>query len=82
MLPGRLDILKALENSYIRRDQEGKSTLNTSCGADLVPGKGRAQIFLLHGPPGVGKAFNASNNDSSKPYINTFISEMWLSCND
>ena len=81
MPPGRLDILKPLANSYIRHDQEGKSTLNTSWGADLVPGKGRAQIFLLYGPPGVGKTFTAGNNDSSKLYINTFISEMWLSCN-
>ncbi|KAN0102729.1 ATPase [Hyaloscypha variabilis] len=59
MLPGRLDILTALENSYIRRDQEGRSTLNTSWGAYLVPDKERAQIFLLHGPPGVGKTFTA-----------------------
>ena len=81
MPPDCLDILQALANSYIRRDEEGKSTLNTSCGADLVPGKGRAQIFLLYGPPGVGKTFTAGNNDSSKLYINTFISEMWLSCN-
>jgi hypothetical protein len=82
MPPGRLDILKALANSYIRRDQEGKSTLNTSWGADLVPGKGRGQIFLLHGPPGVGKTFTAGNNDSSKPYIENLISEVCLNCHD
>jgi len=82
MPPGRLDILKALANSYIRRDQEGKSTLNASWGADLVPGKGQGQIFLLHGPPGVGKTFTAGNNDSDKPNINSFIPKNVFSCND
>ena len=27
--------------------------------ADFVKGKGNARIFLLHGPPGVGKSYTA-----------------------
>jgi len=28
---------------------------------DLIKGKGRSVIFLLHGPPGVGKTYTAGN---------------------
>lgn len=80
MPPGRLEILKALANSYIRRDQDGKSSLNTSWGADLVPGKGQGQIFLLHGPPGVGKTFTAGNNENREPHVKIFIHFSTLTC--
>lgn len=81
MPPGRIDILKALSNNYIRRDIEGKTTLNASWGADLVPGKGHGQIFLLHGPPGVGKTFTAGNIGHNESSIDFLASRMCLKRN-
>jgi SpoVK/Ycf46/Vps4 family AAA+-type ATPase len=45
---------KDLISSLIKRPEVESSTFD-----DLIEGKGRGLIFLLHGPPGVGKTFTA-----------------------
>lgn len=36
---------------------------------DLIKGKGKGLIFLLHGPPGVGKTFTAGKGTASMPNL-------------
>ena len=36
-----------------------KSAPNTTPFDDVIPGKGRGHLFILHGPPGVGKTLTA-----------------------
>ena len=36
---------------------------------DLIKGKGKGLIFLLHGPPGVGKTFTAGKGTASMTEI-------------
>ncbi len=43
------DILLAAVKTHIKRSSRGDSTV------DVVQGKGRGILMLLHGPPGVGK---------------------------
>jgi hypothetical protein len=58
MEPKRMKLLKALSHSFIRQDS--KSPISSHAwAADFIPGKGNSQIFLLHGPPGVGKTYTA-----------------------
>jgi signal recognition particle GTPase len=55
----RLRIIKSLAASYVREDRHGKLLAQPSWQADFVEGKGKGQIFLLHGKPGVGKTYTA-----------------------
>ena len=48
--PSRKRLIEALVLSH---SDEGR------VGADLIAGKGEGSIFLLHGPPGVGKTLTA-----------------------
>jgi hypothetical protein len=49
---GKKDLIKALVESIDQEDSiEGFD--------DVVEGKGKGLIFLLHGPPGLGKTFTA-----------------------
>ena len=59
MKPERVETLKALSKSYIRRNNAGNETTQKAWSADFVPGKGEGLIFLLHGKPGVGKTCTA-----------------------
>ena len=51
---------KALLSSLINAQGNEETVFD-----DLIDGKGRGLIVLLHGPPGVGKTFTAGN---LKPY--------------
>jgi len=47
-----LDILTRLTYKYNEKEEKLWS-------ADFIQGKGEGQVFLLHGPPGVGKTYTA-----------------------
>ncbi|MCJ1308633.1 hypothetical protein MMC25_002286 [Agyrium rufum] len=49
----QLDLIKALSAKY--------SQTQATWSADFIASKGEGQIFLLHGPPGVGKTFTAES---------------------
>lgn len=51
---GKKQIIRAICNEFTREDN-GVDSFR----ADHVPGKGSGRIFLLHGPPGVGKTLTA-----------------------
>ncbi|KAK6860718.1 hypothetical protein PG995_004354 [Apiospora arundinis] len=48
---------KRLISSLVGHD----STNNSNVYDDLIQGKGRGLVFLLHGPPGVGKTYTAES---------------------
>ena len=50
MPPQQLDMIQALS---------AKFSQTQSWAADFIQNKGEGQIFLLHGPPGVGKTYTA-----------------------
>ena len=47
------DLIKAICQNYTSKDS------HLSYAADFIQGKGEGHIFLLHGPPGVGKTLTA-----------------------
>ena len=51
--PKTKDLIKAICQNYTSTEK------NVNYAADLIQGKGSGQIFLLHGPPGVGKTLTA-----------------------
>jgi ATP-dependent Lon protease len=55
----RVELLKALAKSFARVNETGQKISQESWAADFVKGKGNGLIFLLHGPPGVGKTCTA-----------------------
>lgn len=55
----RVKTLKALIKSFIRVDRHGDEIKKPQWAADFIRGKGSGLIFLLHGPPGVGKTCTA-----------------------
>ncbi|KAL3421222.1 ATPase family AAA domain-containing protein 3B 1 [Phlyctema vagabunda] len=55
----RLTMIKSLAASYIRQNKLGQISKQPAWQADFVEGKGKGQIFLLHGKPGVGKTYTA-----------------------
>ena len=59
MKPERIEMIKALSKKYMRPAEEGKEVRKQFWSADFIGGKGRSQIILLHGKPGVGKTYTA-----------------------
>ncbi|KAK5110406.1 hypothetical protein LTR85_001270 [Meristemomyces frigidus] len=55
----RIKLLKGLTQSFMRQDMNQANGSSEAWTADFVKGKGNSQIFLLHGPPGVGKTYTA-----------------------
>lgn len=56
----RLDLLKNLSKNFLREDRGvNGSAASQTWTADFIKGKGNSLIFLLHGPPGVGKTYTA-----------------------
>jgi hypothetical protein len=51
---------KSMISSLVKTSQGEQESFN-----DLIKGKGKGIIFLLHGPPGVGKTFTAGSIHSS-----------------
>ena len=54
--PSVKDTIKALSKSFTRSDSKRSGA---SAPADFIKGKGEGRVFLLHGPPGVGKTATA-----------------------
>jgi ATP-dependent Lon protease len=52
----RLDLIHALVYRYTNREAF-KEISAVPWTADWIENKGKGQIFLLHGPPGVGKTY-------------------------
>ena len=48
-------LIEVLTYKYQDKEKGGKEAWN----ADFIRSKGEGQIFLLHGPPGVGKTYTA-----------------------
>lgn len=44
------------------RKDSGMKFMESSFSPDFIKGKGEGQVFLLHGPPGVGKTCTAGMN--------------------
>lgn len=60
MPPGHRDIVRSLVQTHIRKVARGHATsARAHQGFDVVRGKGRGLIILLHGAPGVGKTSTA-----------------------
>lgn len=51
-------MLKAVAKSFLRQSEERQGQ-QSSWTTDFIQVKGRGQIILMHGPPGVGKTFTA-----------------------
>jgi len=55
VLPDKVkDTLLAVSSSYMKAQGDGRTQ-----STDIIKGKGEGKIFLLHGPPGTGKALSA-----------------------
>lgn len=59
MKPERINMLKALSKNYVRPDDDKSGRPKEFWSADFIKGKGKSQIILLHGKPGVGKTYTA-----------------------
>jgi hypothetical protein len=59
MKSGRIDMLKALSKKYVRSHDNKYERRKEFWSADFIEGKGKSQIILLHGKPGVGKTYTA-----------------------
>lgn len=59
MKEGRIEMIKALSQKYIRSTERTKDARAEFWSADFIRGKGKSQIILLHGKPGVGKTYTA-----------------------
>ncbi|KAL1878292.1 hypothetical protein Daus18300_002210 [Diaporthe australafricana] len=59
--PGHKDIVRALVKTHAKKldGTEAKTPINTQREFDIVKGKGKGLIILLHGAPGVGKTSTA-----------------------
>ncbi|KLU88802.1 hypothetical protein MAPG_07785 [Magnaporthiopsis poae ATCC 64411] len=59
--PKHKRLLKAMVSDHaVTMSMDKKGAISKSgTSIDIVRGKGRGRIILLHGPPGVGKAFNS-----------------------
>lgn len=55
----RTNMLKALSKKYMRSADEVSMQRAEFWSADFIEGKGKSQIILLHGRPGVGKTYTA-----------------------
>ncbi|KAK7936021.1 hypothetical protein PG985_001516 [Apiospora marii] len=60
--PGHIRIVKAVVSSHFqRKDMENRPEFATMIDQDLIRGKGRGLVILLHGAPGVGKTATAES---------------------
>lgn len=57
--PGHKDTVEALVNRHSRGTETTSSRAENQTSMDLVTGKGKGLIILLHGAPGVGKTSTA-----------------------
>ena len=66
-----LNMIKILTDKYIRQEK-GRTG---SWSADFIRSKGEGQIFLLHGPPGVGKTYTAEciSELTRKLYLELYV---------
>nr|OQO28393.1 hypothetical protein B0A51_04886 [Rachicladosporium sp. CCFEE 5018] len=59
MRPERINMLKALSKKYMRSEDGNEDQRSAFWSADFIENKGKSQIVLLHGKPGVGKTYTA-----------------------
>ena len=59
MPASRKNLIEALVTSHKRTSGDITSTNSSRRSADVIAGKGEGTIFLLYGPPGVGKTLTA-----------------------
>ncbi|KUI68921.1 ATPase family AAA domain-containing protein 3 [Cytospora mali] len=55
----RKDMIKALLHNYSMNGSGNPGKVPDTWSADFIEDKGDGRIFLLHGPPGVGKTYTA-----------------------
>ncbi|KUI55018.1 ATPase family AAA domain-containing protein 3 [Cytospora mali] len=55
----RKDMIKALLHNYSMNSSGNPGKVPDTWSADFIEDKGDGRIFLLHGPPGVGKTYTA-----------------------
>jgi ATP-dependent Lon protease len=55
MDPKHQKMVKILTHKYKENERDASGAWT----ADFIQSKGEGQIFLLHGPPGVGKTYTA-----------------------
>jgi ATPase family associated with various cellular activities (AAA) len=53
------DTIEALVTQHLQKPDSGDSVGSPAQLGDFIAGKGRGLVFLLHGPPGVGKTSTA-----------------------
>ena len=68
MQPSRRRIIRSAVSAHFRSRQKEKQGLST-INLDIIRGKGKGLVILLHGPPGVGKTATAEAVaiENSKP---------------
>lgn len=68
MKPSRRRIIRSAVSAHFRSRQQEKEGLST-INLDVIRGKGKGLVILLHGPPGVGKTATAEAVaiENSKP---------------
>lgn len=52
-------MIQSLVSSHLARQEARKLNPSVNLSQDIIRGKGRSLIFLLHGPPGTGKTATA-----------------------
>jgi ATP-dependent Lon protease len=53
------DIKQTVRKLAVNNYNKKKTSIEKQFSADFIKGKGEGQVFLLHGPPGVGKTCTA-----------------------
>ena len=64
------DIKKTIRSLALENFQKKLASNKKQFSADFINGKGEGQVFLLHGPPGVGKTATAGKSSGSQQLFN------------
>ena len=64
------DIKKTIRSLALENFKKKSAPNKKQFSADFIKGKGEGQVFLLHGPPGVGKTATAGTSSWSQQHFN------------